>query len=260
MAGMTNEINQQMIIRRSSFALSLPANLVVDSARRRLSNVSDAVSRKISHTIGWRTVSSSNELIVRQGSALCGQYIRNRLKRSGIYQRKLGLKRMRSALMSNDLSVIDDVFPMLIHLSNELEKMHPNLFKRVARQVGCGHFSNEQTASDVITDIAREILRCGAMTWCKIVALYAVTGSVAIDCVRQGKAEFIPSIQCAMTEVLEEDLAMWIQANGGWSGLSTHCRTVEQDCAWQERGIVTLIICSTILICFISIILRILII
>lgn len=66
MAGMTNEINQQTIIRRSSFALSLPANLVVDSARRRLSNVSDAVSRKISHTIGWRTVSSSNELIVRQ--------------------------------------------------------------------------------------------------------------------------------------------------------------------------------------------------
>ena len=67
--------------RRSSLAVPLHANLtvsatssgtdvspfhVVGSARRRLSNVSDVVSRKISHTIGWRTVSASVELIVSQ--------------------------------------------------------------------------------------------------------------------------------------------------------------------------------------------------
>lgn len=66
--------------RRNSLAVSLHSNLagfaannpevspfhVVDSARRRFSNVSDVVSRKISHTIRWRTVSASVELTVSQ--------------------------------------------------------------------------------------------------------------------------------------------------------------------------------------------------
>ncbi|XP_033228075.1 uncharacterized protein LOC117179949 [Belonocnema kinseyi] len=59
--------------RRSSLATSLHANLlgppnpdVVGSARRRLSNVSDVVSRKISRTMGWKLVSVPVELTVSQ--------------------------------------------------------------------------------------------------------------------------------------------------------------------------------------------------
>lgn len=66
--------------RRNSLAASLHSNLlglgsnvdgtssipVVGSARRRFSNVSDVVSRKLSHTIGWRSVSSSIKITVSQ--------------------------------------------------------------------------------------------------------------------------------------------------------------------------------------------------
>lgn len=59
--------------RRSLAALSAfgssangSALQVVDSARRRLSNVGDVVSRKISNTIGWRTPSTPVDLIVAQ--------------------------------------------------------------------------------------------------------------------------------------------------------------------------------------------------
>ena len=34
--------------------------------------------------------------IVEQAKSLCGQYIRARLKRSGVFNRKLGLQRLRS--------------------------------------------------------------------------------------------------------------------------------------------------------------------
>ena len=76
-----NSGNAGQPYRRNSLALSLHSNLaafpvpnnqeispfhVVDSARRRFSNVSDVVSRKISHTIRWRTVSASIELTVSQ--------------------------------------------------------------------------------------------------------------------------------------------------------------------------------------------------
>ncbi|XP_034936899.1 bcl-2-related ovarian killer protein homolog B-like isoform X2 [Chelonus insularis] len=257
--------------RRSSIALlNLPTNLtvfgssdglpfqVVGSARRRLSNVGDVVSKKISHTIGWRSVSASIELAVMQGSALCGQYIKSRLKRSGIFQKKLGLKRMRSGIMTSDSTVIAEVYPVLIALGAELEKMHPNLFVKIARQIGCGSFSTEQATSEAITDVSREMLRSGEMTWSKIVALYAVAGGIAVDCVRQGKPELIATIQRAMTEVLEEDLASWIQANGGWIALSTRCRSIEDDSMWQEQNIVSLTVLVTIFIGALVILIRVL--
>ncbi|XP_066597527.1 bcl-2-related ovarian killer protein-like [Prorops nasuta] len=257
--------------RRSSLALSLHSNLagfyannnnninndhgkdtfpfhVVGSARRRLSNVGDAVSRKISHTIGWRTVPSSITLTVSQGSSLCAQYIRNRLKRSGIFQRKIGLKRMRSAMLLPGGSVVGEVYPELISVGSELEKMYPNLFERIGRQIGCGHFSSDQAASEAMTDVSREILRNGEITWSKVIALYAVAGGIALDCVRQAKPEYITAVQRAMTEVLEEDLATWIQANGGWEALITRYRQVPKETPWHTRDFLLLFTALTIFI------------
>lgn len=123
---------------------------------------------------------------------------------------------MRSEIMQPGGSLVGEVYPELISVGTELEKMHPQLFTRVGRQVGCGSFTSEQTASDTLTDVSREMLRNGEMTWSKIIALYAVAGGIAVDCVRQGKSEYLQAIQRGMTEVLEDDLAAWIQANGGW--------------------------------------------
>ncbi|XP_033323235.1 apoptosis regulator BAX isoform X1 [Megalopta genalis] len=256
--------------RRNSLALSLHSNLagfpsnnpeitpfqVVDSARRRFSNVSDVVTRKISHTIRWRTVSASIELTVSQGTSLCGQYIRNRLKRSGIFHRKLGLKRMRSAMLLPGGAVVGEVYPELISVGAELEKMHPNLFNRVSRQIGCGSFSSEQSASVAIADVSREMIRNGEMTWSKVIALYAIAGGIAVDCVRQGKPEFLPAIQRGMNDILEEDLAAWIQANGGWSALTTRYRPVTKETAWCTRKLVSLFIFSTVIVVIVSIFLK----
>ncbi|XP_008556892.1 bcl-2-related ovarian killer protein homolog B [Microplitis demolitor] len=241
-------------VRRSSLSLlNLPDSSsfqgVAGSARRRLSNVSDVVSKKISDTIGWRSVAANVELAVMQGSVLCGQFIKNRLKRSGIFQKKLGLKRMRSGGMmsSEGLLVVAEVCPVLNSLGAELEKMYPKLYKNIARQIGAGSFSNEQSAAEAITDVSRELLRTGEMTWSKIISLYSVAGGVAVDCVRQGKPEFIGAIQRAMTNVLEEDLASWIQANGGWIALSNRCRTSIDADTWQERDTLILLVSTTVI-------------
>ncbi|KAK1133564.1 hypothetical protein K0M31_011366 [Melipona bicolor] len=269
-----NSGNAGQPYRRNSLALSLHSNLaafpppnnqevspfhVVDSARRRFSNVSDVVSRKISHTIRWRTVSASIELTVSQGSSLCAQYIRNRLKRCGIFHRKLGLKRMRSAMLLPGGAVVGEVYPELVSVGAELEKMHPNLFNRVARQIGCGSFSSEQSVSEAVIDISREMIRNGEMTWSKVIALYAVAGGIAVDCVRQGKSEYLPAVQRGITDVLEEDLAAWIQANGGWIALVTRYRPATKETTWYSRKLIFLFLFGILFIFMISVFLKLLI-
>ncbi|XP_015369779.1 PREDICTED: uncharacterized protein LOC107165867 isoform X2 [Diuraphis noxia] len=136
-------------------------SLTVATARRRFSNVSDVVSRKLSHTIGWRTAVPT-EQIARQGKALCVQYIRWKLKRAGAYTKKCaGALRAANAAANPTASVdgnsssgsggyfipplqamasaagagadhIDgvrrDVFPAVLRVGLQLERLDPKLY------------------------------------------------------------------------------------------------------------------------------------
>lgn len=116
-------------------------NILSISARRRFSNVSDVVSRKLSNTIGWKIppptpvptqeigvvinvwwrrewielthYSSCSLFVVTQGKCLCGQYIRHRLKRSGVFNKRLALQRIRSIIGTPSVHVVREVFPAL---------------------------------------------------------------------------------------------------------------------------------------------------
>lgn len=109
--------------RKFSFPMQLHSGSLLGesntiSARRRLSNVSDAFSRKLSSTIGigWKQPIPTQEIIT-QGKCLCGQYIRNRLKRSGMYNRKLGLQKIRSIIGTPSIHVVREVYPALSYVS-----------------------------------------------------------------------------------------------------------------------------------------------
>ena len=73
--------------------------------------------------------------IVEQAKSLCGQYIRARLKRSGMFNRKLGLQRLRSMANLPGGLVVCEVFSQLHAIGLELERMHPKLYSGVAKQV-----------------------------------------------------------------------------------------------------------------------------
>lgn len=128
-------------------------SLAVATARRRFSNVSDAVSRKLSHTIGWRTAVPT-EQIARQGRALCAQYLRWKLKRAGVYTRKCA-GALRRARVSTSVAaaappafdvgrglfvpprtddadecscVRREVFPTVLRIGQQLERLDPKLY------------------------------------------------------------------------------------------------------------------------------------
>lgn len=105
--------------RKFSFPVALHSSSLLGdvntlSARRRFSNVSDVVTRKLSSTIGWKLPSVvPTQDLVTQGKCLCGQYIRNRLKRSGLFTKKLGLQRLRSIIGTPSAHIVREVFPAL---------------------------------------------------------------------------------------------------------------------------------------------------
>ncbi|XP_022171889.1 uncharacterized protein LOC111034817 isoform X2 [Myzus persicae] len=270
-------------------------SLTVATARRRFSNVSDVVSRKLSHTIGWRTAVPT-EQIARQGKALCVQYIRWKLKRAGAYTKKCaGALRTASAAANPAASVdgnggggsggyfipplqamtaaagadhIDsvrrDVFPAVLRVGLQLERLDPKLYaagtvatdtaattaasvagaagnpsaaavitgpaappQRLFQRHRPVYRRNTASASVVLVSVSRELFRAGAqVTWAKVVSLVCVAAGLAVDCARRGRADQLPDLIEAVGEVIEDDLAAWIHYNGGWMGLQSYCKPV----------------------------------
>lgn len=46
--------------------------------------------------------------------------------------------------------------------------------------------------------------------------MFAITGGLAIDCVRQDHPEYLPRLVEGMADVIEDELVIWINENGGW--------------------------------------------
>lgn len=186
--------------RKFSFPIALHSSSLLGeyntiSARRRLSNVSDVVTRKLSNTIGWKIPSNIPvQDLITQGKCLCGQYIRFRLKRSGLFTKKLGLQRLRSIIGTPSAHIVREVFPALnyvsiiikldfvyffLHLINfiwflkigeELERMHPALYTNVTRQITRPASAELQTADTVtiiLSAVARDLFRSD-ITWSKV--------------------------------------------------------------------------------------------
>ncbi|XP_022226499.2 bcl-2-related ovarian killer protein homolog B isoform X1 [Drosophila obscura] len=195
-----------------------------ETTRRRLSNVSDVVTRKLSYTIGWKAAQIPAQDIITQGRCLCGHYIKRRLRRSGLFNKKLGLQRIRSILGSTSMGIVRDVFPAVQVLGDELERMHPRAYSGVARQI-CrnpgGEFHTADAVSLLLGAVGRELFRSD-ITWSKVISLFAIAGGLSVDCVRQGHPEYLPKLMESVSEVIEDELVPWINENGGWNGINTH--------------------------------------
>ncbi|XP_036334254.1 bcl-2-related ovarian killer protein homolog B [Rhagoletis pomonella] len=162
--------------------------------------------------------------IINQGKCLCGQYIRARLRRAGVLNRK-ATQRLRTILEPSS-AVVYEVFPALNSMGEELERMHPRVYTNVSRQLSrapYGELVDGDAAPMLLNLVAKDLFRSN-ITWGKIISIFAVCGGFAIDCVRQGHYEYLQLLVDGIAEIIEDDLVPWLVDHGGWLGLQQHIR------------------------------------
>ncbi|XP_050090781.1 bcl-2-related ovarian killer protein-like [Anopheles aquasalis] len=180
--------------------------------------------------------------VIQQGKCLCGEYIRARLKRSGLLNRKI-LQRLRNSIVPDGASagigsggsgmmliaggggaVVREAFPILHGMGIELERMHPRLYTNVSRQISnepWGELTEPDTVGYLLHIVAKDLFKTG-VTWGKVISLFAIAGGLAVDCVRQDHTDYLQQLIEGTTDVIEEDLASWLVERGGWLGLQDH--------------------------------------
>jgi len=209
--------------------------------KRRLSHVGEVVSRRLSTSmIGWRSIPV--QTIVDQSKSLCSQYIRARLRKCGVLNKKLGLRRLRSVLNLTVGYDTCDVFAELNHLGRELESRYPKLYYSVCGQV-CVTLTSEEVVHNVFTSVAQEVVGGnGDVTWGRVVAVFAVAGAMACDCVKQGHVNYVVGLVESMGLFVERDLAHWIIQQGGWATLTTKFKPRPNYSALTEMSAAVMVI------------------
>ncbi|XP_055372557.1 bcl-2-related ovarian killer protein homolog B [Condylostylus longicornis] len=188
--------------------------------------------------------------LVEQGRCLCSYYIRNRLRRAGLLNKKV-TQRLRF-LLEPSSDVVYDVFPALNTMGEELERMHPRLYSNVSRQLSrapFGELEDCDTAPMLLNLVAKELLK-NNITWGKIISIFAICGGFGIDCVRQGHYDFLQFLIDGFTELIEDDLLLWLSENGGWIGLLKHIR--QKNTQFTLLGWLTIFVIFNIMFYFIS--------
>lgn len=173
-------------------------------------------------------------------------------------------------------------------MGEELERMHPRLYTNVSRQLSSpgsppfGELIDADAAPFLLHATAKELFKTGTATgspnasnngaavipdisWGKIVSLFAVCAALAVDIVRQGHYDYLPRLLESTADIIEEDLAAWIQqvpsaqqshagalspsaatmhragggGGGGWSGLVEYIQVPR-----VQQASVTDVLCS----------------
>ncbi|XP_023238696.1 bcl-2-related ovarian killer protein-like [Centruroides sculpturatus] len=185
--------------------------------------------RRWSAAVGWRggAVGSgggggavTRGEIVEQAMAACGRYLRFKLRSRLAAHKKLGLQRLKSVGGPAGDPPVARVSAEIRRLADELEKRHPELYRSVIENVGLQTLNNETAVRNLFLALARRILE-PEVTWGRIVALYALAGSLALDCVRLGHPEFVPCLVQNVGTLMETNVAQWIAQQGGWKTLTT---------------------------------------
>ena len=71
-------------------------------------------------------------------------------------------------------------------------------------------------ARRIINVLGDVVFKNGTVTWARIVAMFAITGSIANDFLMQDKPETVRSLVNIFADVIERLAADWICRQGGW--------------------------------------------
>uniref|UniRef100_A0A3P9PIN3 BCL2 family apoptosis regulator BOK a n=1 Tax=Poecilia reticulata TaxID=8081 RepID=A0A3P9PIN3_POERE len=157
--------------------------------------------------------SPTDKELVSQAKSLCRDYIQSRLNRVGI-----GWSKPEQGVAASGGKLAEVSLIALFRPGEELEYFRPNIYRNVARQLNIT-VAVEGVVSDAFMAIAADVFSTG-VTWGKVVSLYTVAGSLAVDCVRHGHPAMVHTIVDCMGEFVRKSLTPWLKKRGGWADIT----------------------------------------
>lgn len=98
-----------------------------------------------------------------------------------------------------------------------LEHLYPRLYSHISRQLKV-NFKNEVIICDTFRCFCQTLFKAG-ISWPRIIALFAFSGGIVVDCIKERKAEFASTVVYCMKAFVEDNLMDWIKDQGGWVSL-----------------------------------------
>ncbi|XP_045511168.1 anti-apoptotic protein NR13-like isoform X2 [Colias croceus] len=220
----------------------------VDRTKRRFSTMvstaaAAAVSRRLSATIGWCLAipTQVKPQIVRQGRALCLQYIKTQIRRSMACPKKqIVIKRLQQMIETEcGEEAINNtetgVLAALRALCAALERKRPDAFRHVARQATrapSAMLRSDTALAELALALARRITREN-ITWSKIAAVFCICGALAREAAEaaddEPALELVAAPAAAIADLLHDEPGSWVANHGGWNGLIERLRVSERD-------------------------------
>ncbi|MCJ8740438.1 hypothetical protein PDJAM_G00058890 [Pangasius djambal] len=168
-------------------------------------------------------VPTESELVL-QAKVLCREFMYSRVTREGLSWSRVE-EAPRAAPRAAPAALARAAL-VLLKLGDELEKMRPHVYRNIAKQLNIS-VAMEAVVLDAFLSVATEILSLG-ITWGKVVAIFAVAGGLAVDCVRQECPAVVHTIEESLGELVRKSLVPWLRRRGGWGDILKCVRKVER--------------------------------
>ncbi|CAL1608669.1 unnamed protein product [Knipowitschia caucasica] len=95
--------------------------------------------------------------------------------------------------------------------ADEFEELFTQAFSNLSSQLDI----TPDTAYNSFKSVMDEVFKDG-VNWGRIVGLFVFGGVLCVECVEKNMSDLVPRIADWMTIYLDENIASWIQSQGGW--------------------------------------------
>ena len=92
--------------------------------------------------------------------------------------------------------------------------MNPGLFDNLQEKFQDG-LRTKSSVCKVLSSM-QALMFQDTITWAKIVALFAFTGALVVECILQGNCKYVVNIVYSVKQFMENELIVWITKNNGW--------------------------------------------
>lgn len=110
---------------------------------------------------------------------------------------------------------LEDVQTALRDSADEFEELFTQAFSNLSSQLDI----TPDTAYHSFKSVMDEVFKDG-VNWGRIVGLFVFGGVLCVECVEKDMSNLVPRIADWMTIYLDENIASWIQSQGGWGSFA----------------------------------------